>query len=125
MPGAQPHIVTPATLDGRVLDAAQMSVLGCELLLGCAGGPPRCHACGVEATWNGAVHLQVGGHTVGYAILYHCLQHRPVGGPLALPGGGTVMLVVPPPSSNWATMNGLPAPGGSPLPPLAPPPRLG
>ena len=125
MPAPEHHI-QPALLDGKPLDLSQMAVLGCEVQLGSADGqPPRCHICGAPATWNAAVRLDLVGHTVGYALLFHCLAHRPTPTPVIV-AGRTLECMVPPPSSNWAVVNGEPEPSGAPgWPRLPGPPRLG
>lgn len=123
------HTFTPPTLDGKVLTLDQMAMVGLESQAGIAvpGQPPRCYRCGQVAAWNAAVRLDAGGHTVGFALFFHCVEHRPAGGALMLPYclERAISVVVPPPSSSWAVVNGLPEPPQAGLPPLDAPPRLG
>lgn len=114
---ADEHVIVPATMDGRALAPDEMAAVGLQLQLGVAEGVrPRCHTCGEDAPWHCAVRLDAGNVTVGYALLYHCLAHRPTGAPLVV-GGRVAQVLVPPPSSGWAVVNSIPE--------LPPPPHLG
>ena len=61
-----------------------------------------CHVCGVPAFWRCEVRLDEDGKTIGYAVLYHCLAHRPESKATCLAAD----VVAPPPSTNWRVVNG-------------------